>query len=520
VSFVLEEAPETLRQRFAQLRSPQDVAALLDVKYSDLVYWIYRRPAFSRYQEFSIPKRGSGTRTIRAPARDVAILQRKLLQVLEAYYEPKPVVYGFISGRGHLRHAAEHLRKRLVFCTDIVDFFPSINFGRVRGMFMGIPYHLPERVATILAHLCCHAGELPQGAPTSPIVSNMICAQLASRLTQLAKRQRCTYSRYADDMAFSTNQRRFPSAVARFSEEGEVRPGSELISLVEGSGFQLNGSKTRLIGRDGRQMVTGIIVNERLNVPRRYRNQIRAMLHAWKKYGLEPAQKHYELRYSGTEYRRPGLEPPRFELVVKGKIDYLGQVRGKDDTAYKTLLRKYCECAEVPLPRTVFPMAGLLNQYLMLGRMADAQKRGYALEKLLCSLFALSGIDVRHPFRRNKGAEQIDGAFFLDGTHYLVECRWRAKVSDVAQADVLRGNCDRSSAHGLFLSISGWSDNVPSLLKQNTVKTIMLMNGEDLESVLREQIALADLLGGKLRALRFDAEPFASANEIIQQDKS
>jgi RNA-directed DNA polymerase len=129
------------------------------------------------------------------------MLQRKLNQVLQAVYPVKNVVHGFARGRAIVTNARMHVRARHILNINLKDSFPSVNFGRVRGMFLAKPYQLPEPVATVLAQLCTHKNSLAQGAPTSPVVSNMVCARLDSHLKKLARENGCIFSRYADDLA-------------------------------------------------------------------------------------------------------------------------------------------------------------------------------------------------------------------------------------------------------------------------------------------------------------------------------
>ena len=204
MSLVLSDKPEDLRSKFFGLETVKDIASLLDVKYNRLIYCIYRTNPKKRYYSFQINKKNGKFRNISAPSPFIKILQQKLNQVLKAVYNPKPSAHGFVINRSIVTNASKHLSRKYVFNIDLKDFFPSINFGRVRGMFMAKPYNLPEKVSTVLAHLCCFDRQLPQGAPTSPIISNMICGKLDSQLQQLASKYRCTYSRYADDITFST----------------------------------------------------------------------------------------------------------------------------------------------------------------------------------------------------------------------------------------------------------------------------------------------------------------------------
>jgi hypothetical protein len=154
-----------------------------------------------------------------------------------------------------------------------------------------------------------------------------------------------------------------------------------------------------------------------------------------------------------------------------------------------------------------------------LAKSQDAHKRGFLLEELLNRTFDLYELPVVGSFRRNEGAEQIDGAFKLEGWHYLVECRWRKKLADINQLDGLKGKIDRSGKQtmGLFLSIDGWSENVPNVLKQNPDKSIILMDGYDLRTVLIGCVTLPELLLAKIAKLNLKSEPFFSAKSYLNE---
>ena len=328
MNLTLSRSCEELPSLFKALNSPRDVSGLLEVTHRDFNYWVYRTPEDKRYTTFYIPKKTGEKRRIDSPNTNIKILQQKLNQVLQCVYDTKPSVHGFTIGKNVKSNANVHLRKRWVFNIDLKDFFPSINFGRVRGLFMGKPYYLPQDVSTVLAHLCCFQGSLPQGAPTSPVISNMICAQMDSQLQQLAKINRSTYTRYADDITFSTTTRRFPVDIGFTDSLGQLHPGNGLEQTIVGNGFSINPRKVWLRGRTHRQVVTGVTVNDFPNLPRKYTNQIRAMLHAWKVFGLEAAQKEWESKYN-VKHRAPCLPTPKFERVLKGKIEYLVTISKK-----------------------------------------------------------------------------------------------------------------------------------------------------------------------------------------------
>lgn len=125
------------------------------------------------------------------------------------------------------------------------------------------------------------------------------------------------------------------------------------------------------------------------------------------------------------------------------------------------------------------------------------------------------------PFTRNEGGEQIDGAFVLDGWHYLVEARWREKAADIRQLDGLKGQIERSGHQtmGIYVSVNGWSGHVPDLLKQNPKKVIILMDGDDFHAVLSGRIDLQPLLRQKVQKLNFYGEPFIGAAELLTKRK-
>ena len=342
MNLVLSQPADQLRAGFLALRSADDVARLLEVSLRTLNYHIYRIPASKRYKTFSLQKRSGGLRDISAPATALKILQSKLNTILQTVYKPRPCVHGFTIGRSILSNAAEHKGRRYVFNVDLQDFFPSINFGRVRGMFMGKPYNIPSDAATVLAQVCCHENELPQGAPTSPIVANMTCAKLDGELQRLAGKCRCTYTRYADDLTFSTDMPRFPSDLAAVRiENGKTFSvaGDVLRVMIMSNGFIVNPNKVRLSSQCNRQEVTGLTTNLFPNVRRHYVSQIRAMLHAWSKFGLDAAEKEFRKKHD-KHSRGPGRTEVSFRHVVRGKLAFLRMIRGQGNSTVVQLMNE------------------------------------------------------------------------------------------------------------------------------------------------------------------------------------
>jgi RNA-directed DNA polymerase len=299
-----------------------------------LHYYAYHKKA-TRYRTFQIPKRTRGeVRTIKAPDHGLLRLQRLLLACLTASFTTSHnASHGFVPGRSVLTNAQPHSGHRFVLNLDLRNFFANTPIGRVVAVLQLTPFSLEKEAAYLVANLCCDQGCLPQGAPTSPLLTNAVCQRLDRRLHQLATRHRCTYTRYADDLTFSANR---PVFRAGFHQQ--------LNAILATEGYQQNELKQRLQTPESRQEVTGIVVNERPNVPREYVRQIRAMLHNWETKGYKAASDTLRLRYSASKAgTHPKDKMPKLERVLAGKIAYLGMVRGKEDNLYLTSLAKLKE---------------------------------------------------------------------------------------------------------------------------------------------------------------------------------
>lgn len=356
MSLSLSSTSEELRSAFFSLHNRKDIARLLDIDVSKLTYYLYGIPESQHYKVFTIRKSLGGVREISAPITPLKILQRKLNQVLQSVYRPKMVVHSYIKGekRSILSNAKCHVNKELLLNVDLKDFFPSINFGRVQGLFLRPPHNLNKVVSDTLAKICCYNKALPQGAPTSPIVSNMICARMDSQLSKLARDYDCTYTRYADDITFSCENESFPESITRI-HDGKLELGDKLIEIISNNGFNINPDKVKLRTNFERQVVTGVTTNLFPNVRREFIRKIRAMLHAWEKYGLDSAQAEFLTKYDKKQLG-PFKHRPSFKAVVKGKIDYLGMIRGKDNPIYLHFRQKLRELAPelVKSPETPF----------------------------------------------------------------------------------------------------------------------------------------------------------------------
>jgi len=303
--------------------SLDDVAGMLGYKPSALAYVLYKLPSSRKYTKFKIPKRGGGEREISAPVDHLKVLQRHLANVLyacrheiDAESGRRSLSHGFRRDHSIITNARRHKRRRYVLNLDLKDFFPTFNFGRVRGFFIhNNGFKLHEKVATIIAQIACHENILPQGSPCSPIIADMIAHLLDVRLAQLAKKHRLTYSRYADDLTFSTSQLTFPSAVAAPVASGgpDWALGGELLDVIKNAGFEVNPEKTRMQFRMSRQLVTGLTVNAKVNIRPEYYRWARAMCHSVFKTG---------------SYHRPSIAADAAEDETPDKLSSLDVLEG------------------------------------------------------------------------------------------------------------------------------------------------------------------------------------------------
>ncbi|MDD2390109.1 MAG: retron Ec67 family RNA-directed DNA polymerase/endonuclease [Desulfobacterales bacterium] len=278
-------------EKIKKTTSLSEIAILLGYKPKSLSYILYKIPNKDKYTEFTIPKNNGSERKIKAPVDQLKTLQKRLAKLLNKCFDEistnskhkKSLSHGFRKNHSIITNAINHKNKRHVFNIDLQDFFPSINFGRVRGFFIkNAHFQLDPKIATVIAQIACHDNELPQGSPCSPIISNLIGHLLDIRMVNLAKKSKCTYSRYADDLTFSTNRKEFPEKIAikKNGADNKWIPGNALRKEIKKVGFTINEKKTSLQYKTERQIVTGLVVNEKVNIKREYYRQARSMCHA------------------------------------------------------------------------------------------------------------------------------------------------------------------------------------------------------------------------------------------------
>ncbi|MCK9917855.1 reverse transcriptase family protein, partial [Microbacteriaceae bacterium K1510] len=245
-----------------------------------------------RYTQATIPKRRGGTRTLLVPERRLKFLQRKTLDLLQQLHSPRNPVHGFVKDRGAITNANAHQTRPYLLNLDLNNYFGVITRRRVLGMLEALG--LQADVASAISSICVTRNQLPQGAPTSPILSNMVAYRLDRDLMKLAKDYRLRYTRYADDISLSS----YTQPTALFDGDvplaGKVpveKLSASLRSIIRSNGFEINSEKVWFSGPKSRKEVTGLVVNEFTNVKRSFVRNLRAALYKAEKLGIEAAEK-------------------------------------------------------------------------------------------------------------------------------------------------------------------------------------------------------------------------------------
>jgi retron-type reverse transcriptase len=311
---------ELARRGLPLLAAPADVAKALGLTVPRLRWLAYHAeaPARPHYVYFEVPKRTGGTRLLSAPHDELKRAQAWILENVLAKLPVTDSAHGFVPGRSVVSNAQHHVCRDVVVNCDLKDFFPSITFKRVRGVFEAIGYS--PAVATVLALLCTEPPRtrvemggkayfvavgpraLPQGGPTSPALSNQVARKLDQRLRGACKKLGWAYTRYADDLTLSAgdgHREQIGALLARVRH------------IAKEEGFALNPKKTRVQRAAGRQEVTGIVVNDKPSLPREELRRLRAILHGARATGL-------------AAQNRAGV--PDFEAWLRGKIAYVAMI--------------------------------------------------------------------------------------------------------------------------------------------------------------------------------------------------
>jgi RNA-directed DNA polymerase len=314
--------------------------------------FLHRQVESPKYFQFKVSKKSGGFREINAPNAELKYVQKNLTRKFNKLYETPDGVHGFVKGnllesRHIVSNAKLHIGKKWVWNLDIENFFSSITTQMVVNRLMDAPFNFNENKAKYISLLIVHQRQLPMGSPCSPVISNLVCENLDAKINQWVANQNklhpecnLVYSRYADDITFSTD-------LPILENQKEA-----VYCILNQFGFVVNKKKERIQSHKQSQWVTGVKINEKPNVDRSYIRNIRATLHQIRTKGLQEAATSY---FHLNELANT-MEIDRFLRILQGRISHVGFVKGKEDSAY---LKYWSELREVMEPIQKEPLVDL-----------------------------------------------------------------------------------------------------------------------------------------------------------------
>jgi RNA-directed DNA polymerase len=238
------------------------LANICEISSSQLSLFVHNKT--KSYVSFKIPKRNGTFREISAPTSELKFVQRWILYNILYNLDPGKYSHGFIPKRSIITNASVHVGNELVLCIDLKNFFPNIKMNRIVGLFNGMGY--TKKTSILLAEICTYNWALPQGSPTSPMLSNLIAWHLDFYLSHFCEKYNLNYSRYADDITISGSK-----ILPRYK--------TLIFHIIERQGFEINYDKVRLHDQGSSQRVTGLVVNEKISIQRKKKRLLRAMVH-------------------------------------------------------------------------------------------------------------------------------------------------------------------------------------------------------------------------------------------------
>ncbi|NRT80938.1 retron St85 family RNA-directed DNA polymerase [Clostridium beijerinckii] len=262
-------------------------------------YIIHKKKHF--YIEFTIKKRKGGNRLLSIPSKKLKYIQRWILDEILYKIPVNEHAKGYIPNKSIVDNAKPHVKKKCIIKLDIKDFFDNIDYNRVFRIFYYYGY--TKNMSYKLAELCTYENKLPQGAPTSPYISNIVCLKMDKRFSKLCNKFNATYTRYADDITISGD-----NSITKYFKA--------YVRIIESEGFEVNAEKVISIKGNRTKRVTGIVVNEKLSVGREMKRKLRQQIYYCKKYGVRDHLKKIECEKSfykehlyGIAYYIKSVEP-------------------------------------------------------------------------------------------------------------------------------------------------------------------------------------------------------------------
>lgn len=273
------------------------IAILMGINYLDFIKMY--NSLKKCYSNKEIDKKSGGVRIIDMPSENLKYIQRWILENILYKLPCSSYAMGFRKGKSIVTNAMPHINKECVINFDIKDFFPSIHFGRVKGLFKNMGYS--SKVSHILGNICTYNGYLPQGAPTSPYITNLICIKMDKRIGTLCEKNKYTYTRYADDITVS-------------GDKSIVKIISLIKKIISEEGFSNNSKKERILKKHNAQIVTGIVVNKKLKPQNKFIKKLRQEIYYINKFGLH------------SHMERIGLNKSNYIGHLYGKVYFIKMI--------------------------------------------------------------------------------------------------------------------------------------------------------------------------------------------------
>lgn len=462
-----------------------ELAELLRFKRSALNYILHGRYLSGKgnYISFEIDKKNGEKRKINAPIDELKTLQKTLSKLLHNCFMQIQTVnglidhnknlitisHGFQKGKSIITNAEKHRNKKYVLNLDLENFFGTIHYGRIYGFFTTNKYFkLSPLIARTLANIVCYKGVLPQGAPTSPVISNLIAHIMDIKIVNLAKEYGFFYTRYADDLTFSTNKINLSEEIVSIDEHHRVIVGNKLIKIITKSGFFINNIKTRIQYNDSRQDVTGLIVNKKVNVKKEYANQARVLVN-----NLFEGKSIYKIGSDASK-------PTNINYLL-GVMSYIYHVRKSQSLRTDDKLNKasnnYKSPSKENIDSNLDAQARLYRDLIFFNKFVANKKPLIICEGKTDIVYlrtALTALKTKHPFLIDKeGNLKID---FLNQTKTI--------------SDFFKINGGTGDLKNLIYNYSGYYKRFSSHI--STAPIIILLDNDDgsktIKSTIKEKI--------------------------------
>lgn len=354
---------DNITNSFLEIQTPEDLADYIKENVNVLKKYAFPGKRIF-YSILIIPKKDHSPRLIEAPCNDLKRILRKITDQLTYIYQPPACVHGFVCSKNVATNARPHVNKYFVSSFDIKNFFPSISAKRVRGLFKNIFFYANDNLIDLLTNLVTLHKHLPQGYPTSPIISNMICLQMDKQITKYCKEKHLFYSRYADDITISGNSKQLLSNIFISSKVEDLTLCPDFSNIIEDNGFSLNPQKTHISFKSDRQTVTQIIVNKKCNMPREVYRSFRVLFYNWEKKGWQYAaneymkfiENHYCISFRNNINHSILMDEDFFKKHIRGRLAYYTMIDAQNSipsTSLAKLWEMYLQRTEEHVPMSL-----------------------------------------------------------------------------------------------------------------------------------------------------------------------